>query len=122
MALVDGQVILASDIVGVDSGWTALTLLDGFTGSARWRTIGKLGMLEFGIFGSITSETAVTAPMPSGARPSGTPGNILPAALYPTPAGNGAAWLSVLGGELRASSRGGSALTQIRGSISWLLP
>lgn len=32
------------------------------------------------------------------------------------------AWLASAAGVLRASSRGGAALTQIRGSISWLLP
>jgi hypothetical protein len=122
MAIVDGEVILASDILGVDSGWTALELLGGFTGSARWRTVGKVGVLEFDIGGSITAEVPVTQAIPSGSRPSGTPGGIIPAALYVTPAGDGSAWLASSTGVLRASSRGGAALTQIRGSISWLLP
>lgn len=122
MAIADGEVILASDILGVDSGWTALALLGGFTGSARWRTVGKVGVLEFDIGGSISSDVALTAAIPAGALPSSPPGGLVPAAVYASPAGPGGAWLQVSSGLLRASARGGSTLTQIRGSISWLLP
>lgn len=59
------------NIVAVDphtSAWNSLTLLNSFTGNAKWKVVGNVGY----VFGSLSNSTASTGPaftLPAAARP-----------------------------------------------------
>ena len=106
-------------------GWQDLAIESGFSGQAKYRRSGEWVSLRFDISGSVpNANTALTAVLPSALWPStdGTTIYAAPSYIDPTAARAAAAvWFAADSGTLRATSGGGTAITRMRGQVSWML-
>lgn len=122
--LVRGRLIILGRFATAQ-GWQDLALEPGFSGQVKYRRSGEWVSLRFDISGSVpNANTALTAVLPSALWPTTAGTAIYAAPSYIDPAAARAAaavWFAADSGTLRANSGGGTAITRMRGQVSWML-
>lgn len=107
----------------VDTGWVAIGLESGFTGSCVYRRIGNQVFVRFDISGTISGSTQLTNVFPTAVWPTTTGVTIYAAGSYFDPATartQAVSWFAADTGTVRATSPSVAA-TRVRGHVSWVL-